>query len=54
MMLTGRNIFAYPAKKMGLVDEVTDENKLHHVALIMAKRLIEKPMVRKQKKDADQ
>jgi len=38
MMLTGKNIFAYQAKKMGLVDEVTDGNKLLHAAIQMAKK----------------
>lgn len=38
MMLTGKNIFAYQAKKMGLVDEVTDQNKLLHAAIQMAKK----------------
>ncbi len=38
MMLTGKNIFAYQAKKMGLVHEVTDPNKLYHAALMMVKQ----------------
>ena len=50
MMLTGKNIYARPAKKMGLVDEVTNHNKLHAVAVQMAKKLIEKPLQRKRKK----
>ena len=50
MMLTGKNIYAWPAKKMGLVDEVTNKNKLHSVAVQMAKRLAKKPMHRKRKK----
>lgn len=49
MMLTGKNIYAYQAKKMGLVDELTDEHKLHHAAVQMAKRLLKKPIVRKSK-----
>ena len=32
IMLTGKNIFAYSAKKMGLVDEVVDKSKLHLAA----------------------
>ena len=32
IMLTGKNIFAYSAKKMGLVDEVVDRSKLHLAA----------------------
>ena len=49
MMLTGKNIFAYQAKKMGLVDEVVAENKLLHAAKIMARKMIQKPLERKQK-----
>lgn len=40
MMLTGKNIFAYQARKMGLVDEVTDANKLHHAATVVAQNLL--------------
>ncbi len=50
MMLTGKNIYAYQAKKMGLFDEVVDENKLHHAAKMMAKKLMETKMNRKQNK----
>lgn len=49
MMLTGKNIFAYQAKKMGLVDEVVDENKLYHAAKIMAKKMMENGIERKRK-----
>ncbi len=49
MMLTGKNIYPYQAKKMGLVDELTDKNKLHHAAVLMAKKLLEKPIQRKRK-----
>ena len=49
MMLTGKQINARRAKKMGLVDELTDEGKLLQAAIIMAKRLIKKPIVRKSK-----
>ncbi|MCO6479815.1 MAG: enoyl-CoA hydratase/isomerase family protein [Phaeodactylibacter sp.] len=49
MMLTGKNIFAYRAKKIGLVDELTEEGKLHQAAVMMAKRLIKKPIERKSK-----
>ncbi len=49
MMLTGKNIFPYQAKKMGLVDEVVDKNKLYHAAKIMAKKLIKNPLERKRK-----
>ena len=32
MMLTGKNIFAFKAKKIGLVDEVVHQSKLHKAA----------------------
>ncbi len=50
MMLTGKNIYAYRAKKMGLVDEVTDRSKLHYAAGLMAQKLIKAPANRKTKK----
>ncbi len=50
IMLTGKNIFAYPAKKMGLVDELTDQFKLHQAAFILAKRLLKNPIKRKDKR----
>ncbi|CAN0510316.1 unnamed protein product, partial [Laminaria digitata] len=50
MMLTGKNIYAHQAKKIGLVDELTDHFKLHQAACMLAKRLLEKPMIRKSKK----
>jgi len=40
MMLTGKNIYAYQAKKIGLVDALTDKNKLLQAALITAQRLL--------------
>lgn len=49
MMLTGKLIDAYRAKKWGLIDEITDEGKLLQAAMIMANRLIKKPIVRKSK-----
>ncbi len=49
MMLTGKNIFAHRAKQWGLVDELTDEGKLLQAAIIMAKRMIKKPIERKSK-----
>lgn len=49
MMLTGKNIFAYRAKKWGLVDELTEEGKLLQAAVMMAKRLLKKPIERKSK-----
>ncbi|MFK7951160.1 MAG: 3-hydroxyacyl-CoA dehydrogenase NAD-binding domain-containing protein [Saprospiraceae bacterium] len=49
MMLTGKLIDPFRAKKWGLVDELTDEGKLLQAAMIMAKKLIKKPIVRKSK-----
>lgn len=49
MMLTGKNIYAYQAKKIGLADELTAPGKLLQAALIMAERLREKPLQRKRK-----
>ena len=39
MMLTGRNVYAYPALKMGLVDEIVDQPKLLAAAVKLAKTL---------------
>ncbi|HAA19881.1 MAG TPA: fatty acid oxidation complex subunit alpha FadJ, partial [Cytophagales bacterium] len=50
MILTGKNIYAYKAKKMGLVDDVVEPDKLKRAAIIMAERLLKKPMERKGKK----
>ena len=50
MMLTGRNIYPYQARKMGLVDALTDRNKLLHAALVMAERQLDKPVERASKK----
>lgn len=50
MMLAGKNIFAYRAKKWGLVDELTDEGKLHQAAVMMARRLLRQPIDRKPKR----
>ncbi len=49
MMLTGKQIDAYRLKKWGLVDELTDEGKLEQAAIMMAKRLLKKPIQRKSK-----
>jgi 3-hydroxyacyl-CoA dehydrogenase/enoyl-CoA hydratase/3-hydroxybutyryl-CoA epimerase len=46
MMLTGKNIFARPALKMGLVDKVVHVSSLHNAAVKLAKEIIEKPIVR--------
>ncbi|MBM77984.1 MAG: multifunctional fatty acid oxidation complex subunit alpha [Crocinitomicaceae bacterium] len=51
IMLTGKNIFPYPAKKMGLVDEVVNKSKLHKAAEAMIEKIITKgPLKRKVKK----
>lgn len=51
IMLTGKNIFPYPAKKMGLVDEVVDKSKIHRAAEAMINKIISKgPIQRKVKK----
>lgn len=47
MMLTGKNIYAYRAKKWGLADALTAPDKLLHAALIMARRLLDAPIRRK-------
>lgn len=49
MMLTGKNIYAFQAKKMGLVDAVVDRHKLLHAAKIIARQLIEGKFKRKKK-----
>ena len=49
MMLTGKQIDAYRLKKWGLVDELTDEGKLLQAAMMMAKRILKKPLSRKSK-----
>jgi fatty acid oxidation complex alpha subunit FadJ len=51
MMLTGKNIYPKQAKRMGLVDEVVNKNKLHRAAVKMINKIIEKgPIQRKIKK----
>ncbi|MEM7106433.1 MAG: 3-hydroxyacyl-CoA dehydrogenase NAD-binding domain-containing protein [Bacteroidota bacterium] len=49
MMLTGRNIFSVPAKKMGLVDELVHPSKLHQAASKLALRIAEGKFKRKRK-----
>ena len=46
MMLTGKNVFAYPALKMGLVDKVVHVSSLQNAAQKFALELIEKPIKR--------
>jgi len=40
MMLTGKNIYPYPAKKMGLVDEITHRHGLLDAAKFAVKKLL--------------
>ena len=47
MMLTGKNIFARPAQKMGLVDVLTDHHKLHTVAVQLCQKMVEGKWQRK-------
>ena len=49
MMLTGKQLDPRRCKKYGLVDDLTAEGKLLQAAMVMAKRLIEKPIERKSK-----
>lgn len=49
MMLTGKNIYARTAKKIGLVDELTAPGKLHQAATMLAKRLLKSPIKRTSK-----
>ena len=48
-ILTGRPIFARKAKKIGLVDELTDEGKLLEAAIKLTNRILKKPIQRKSK-----
>lgn len=41
MMLTGKNIYAFQAKKLGLVDEITDKNKLHSAAVQLCQKMVD-------------
>mgnify|MGYP006080821107 CR=1 FL=1 len=50
MMLTGKNIFPFQAKKMGLVDEITDKNKLHSAAVQLCQKMVEGKWKRKEVK----
>ena len=50
IMLTGKNIFPRKAKKIGLVDDVVNKNKLHTAATKLVKKLVSKHYKRKVKK----
>jgi 3-hydroxyacyl-CoA dehydrogenase/enoyl-CoA hydratase/3-hydroxybutyryl-CoA epimerase len=50
MMLTGKNIFARPALKMGLIDRLADPAKLHRAAVEMALQLTKSPLQRRRKR----
>lgn len=49
MMLTGKNIFARPALKMGLVDKIANKEALFNAALKFALELTERPIKRADK-----
>ena len=51
MMLTGKNIFAGKAKKIGLVDKVVHKSALHKAACKMALGLTKKKLKREDKRD---
>ncbi len=51
MMLTGKNIFARKALKMGLVDELVHKSALHRSACELALSLVKKPLKRKDKRN---
>lgn len=50
MMLTGKNIYAKPALKMGLVDKIIAKEYLHKAAVETALSLTKKPLERKNKR----
>ena len=49
MMLTGKNIFARKAKKIGLIDELVHYSKLKIAAKNLALSLVKNPLRRKRK-----
>lgn len=49
MMLTGKNIYPYPAKKMGLVDHVIHPYALLDAAKAAALKLVKKPIKRRKR-----
>ena len=50
MMLTGRNIYAYPALKMGLVDQIVDQPKLLAAAVKLASAVASGKFSRQEKR----
>lgn len=50
MMLTGKNVFAYPAKKMGLVDRISTKEALLDAAIVLANQVAKKPLKREDKR----
>jgi 3-hydroxyacyl-CoA dehydrogenase / enoyl-CoA hydratase / 3-hydroxybutyryl-CoA epimerase len=53
IMLTGKNIYPRQAKKMGLVDEIVNKNKLHSASIKLVQKLIKNGEIkRKIKKSA--
>ena len=50
MMLTGKNVFAYPAKKMGLVDRISSKEALLDAAICLANELVKAPLKREDKR----
>ncbi len=50
MMLTGKNIYARKAKKLGLVDHVVNPYVLVKAAKQKARELVSRPMIRKEKR----
>ncbi len=50
MMLTGKHILAYPAKKMGLVDRIATKEALLDAAIVLADQIAKKPLKRDDKR----
>ena len=50
MMLTGKNVFAYPAKKMGLVDRIATKEALLDAAIVLANQIAKAPLKREDKR----
>ncbi len=50
MMLTGKNVFAYPAKKMGLVDRIATKEALLDAAIVLANEVAKQPLKREDKR----